>query len=171
MKNLIYLLMIVFIVSCHNTKEIVKTETSVKTEADISQSKKEESKSDIKLFLDLTEKTNEADSTVVQETIFELSKPDSTGKQYAEKVTTKTTITGKSKKAEKVESWKTVEAVENKAEQTEKGKINQAVDNETKSKEIVKQAVPWKVIIMFLIIVVAVFLFLKFRHLIFKPKK
>ncbi len=147
-KLLKYLLLstAVILFSCRNTREIVKTESSAKTESEIVLNEKEEVKTSTKTESAIAENVLEVDSTVIEETIITYSKPDSTGQQYAETVTIKKIQNGKSKLAETVESSKTNQMIDNKNAKSEKETSGQSSNTETKSKETAKPSIPWKFI-------------------------
>ena len=105
---------------------------------------------------------------MIKETVTELSKPDSLGNQYPEKITERTIESDENKQTATDESTKTDETTQAKSDQSEQEKTKQDIDNQTKSKEVVKQAVPVKLVVWLLVFAAIGFLLVKFRNRIFK---
>lgn len=168
MKAISILIICVLLLSCKNTKQVVKSSTTEKTSAETSILVTGETKTDSKAALHIAETITEADSTVTHETVVEYSKPDSTGRQYAQKVTTKTTVTGKSKKAEKTESAKTGQLQQSNTSIAAKQNTQTTTTTEIKQKEKTKTPVPWKIIAALLAVAAIAFALFKFRAKIFR---
>jgi predicted RND superfamily exporter protein len=156
------LICLVWFSSCRTTKETINSKTDINTETALIQSKTEELKTASVKVSDIVENVTEIDSSVIEQTTIQLSKPDSTGKQYVEKITTTTTTAGKTRKAEKSEiSNLKQEAAKNSVENmevTEKQVINSETQVKTKKKFPL-----WKVIPLIALLAGAVFLFWKFN--------
>jgi predicted histidine transporter YuiF (NhaC family) len=156
----IVLLAMVFFSSCRTTRETVQTATSIQTETQVTATKTEEVKTASQIVSATVEKVTDIDSSVVEQTIIEYSKPDSTGKQYVEKVTTTTTNAGKSRKAEKVESSNLNQDTEINTDETEIVKQEQTINAESKTKTIKKFAVR-KLIPLIALLALVVFIVFK----------
>lgn len=153
-KYTIILILAVLVLSCRNTKEIVKSNTEVKTATETDISKSQSTNTDKKVISVVSEKTTEDEFIVTEETITELSKPDSTGKQHPIKVTKRTTTSGKNKEIKVDENTEINQATDDKKTETVKQTEDKVINNETDVK-IVKKSQSWKIvsgIIVFLIL-------------------
>jgi len=154
-KYAIILILAVSILSCKNTKQVVKTDTEVKTSTETEVAKIEETKADTKVVKAVAENVTETDNSIIEEIVTELSKPDNTGKQYTEKITKKVIKIGKNKETKVNENTEVNQAVENKVTETE---IKAEDKNETTETDIktVKKSQSWKVIGLIVFVLVAV---------------
>lgn len=141
--------------SCKNTKQIVKSETEIKTSVEQQATKTEDAKTDIKIGKTIDESIVENDSTVIEETILKLSKPDSTGQQYPESITTRVITSGKNKNTKTETKEDAVKVSENKIVETENIKEDQVIVNETDTKTVKKQQ-SWKIIALIVLALVAI---------------
>lgn len=144
MKPIAFLLICFLVFSC-KTKEIIKSNTEVKTSTETNISKVEETKSDTKTVSAVAENVTETDNSIIQETVTELSKPDSTGKQYPEKITERVISTGKKKQTETKGNAQVDQNTENKVTEAGTKTEDKVLNNETDIK-IVKKNQSWKVI-------------------------
>ena len=145
MKPIAILLICFLIFSCKNTKEIVKSNTEVKSSTETNIAKVEETKSDTKTVSAVAENVTETDNSIIEETVTELSKPDSTGKQYPQKITERVISTGKKKQTETKGNAQTDQKTENKVTEAGTKTENKVLNNETDIK-LVKKKQSWKVI-------------------------
>ncbi len=146
MKLISFVIICLLLFSCKNTKQIVKSNTEVKTSTETSITKVDETKTDTKVISAVAENVTETDNTVIEEKVTELSKPDSTGKQYPEKITERVISTGKKKQTETKGNAQVDQKTENKVTESEKKSEDKALNNETDVK-IVEKKQSWKVIL------------------------
>lgn len=143
-KYAIILIMAVFVLSCRNTKDIVKSNTEVKTETKSDNTASKVEKTTTNTLSNVSENTTEDEYVVTEETITELSKPDSTGNQHPEKITKRTTTSGKNKETKVAENTEINQATNNEITETEKKSENSTLSNETDIKTV-KKSQSWKI--------------------------
>ena len=149
MKNQLFLcalLCLLWFNSCQTKKNIVKSETEIKTVSELNTSNEEVAKTDIQAVSTFAWNVTETNSTVIEETITELSKPDSLGNQHPEKIINRKITSGKNKEIKAVEHTQLNQAAENKITETEIQVTEQAHSNETAVKTKIKKLIPWKLI-------------------------
>lgn len=144
MKPIAILLICFLIFSC-KTKEIIKSNTEVKSSTETNVSKVEETKLDTKSVSAIAQNVTETDNTVIQETVTELSKPDTLGKQYPEKVTQRTITSGKNKQTKTNGNAQTEQKIDNKVTEAGSKTEDKVLNNETDIK-VVKKNQSWKMI-------------------------
>lgn len=168
MKKIIFILLISLLFSCRSTREITKTETVVKTETETETIAATEVKTETATTASVAVTVTETGNTITEETIVELSKPDSTGRQHAEKVITRKTTSGKTKQTGVIGQHN--EGKSEVASSVVKEDSSAKTEEQTsmKTKRVVKQLIPWKVIAILTVIVGFAFLIIKFRYKIFK---
>jgi len=163
MRAISLILILVALLSCKNTKEIVKNETEVKTSTEKAVVKTDNSKAASSVVTKKTEAIAEDDNTYTVEEIKELSVPDATGKQYPTKVTKRVISTDKTKQGKTDVTESSAQAVDTKKTETENKVTDQTVASKTDSK-IVKKSQSWKAfVVIFLILVAAGFVIYKFK--------
>lgn len=163
MKAINIILILLILTSCRNTKEVVKTESEVKTSTEQTTTRNEDKKADTKTVSTINKNVSEYDTTYIIEYITDFSKPDESGKQYTEKITERVISTGKNKETKTAIKEEVNQAVENKVVQTENKDIEQKVNTETE-KTAVKKSNSWKVIlIIILVLSVAGWMVYKFK--------
>lgn len=160
-KYTIILILAVSILSCRNTKEIVKSNTESKISAKTEVLKTDETKVDTKAALVKSENTTEDEYTVTEETVTELSKPDTLGKQHPEKVTKRTITSGKNKQTKTTENARTDQKTENKVTEEGTKTEDKVLNNETDIKTV-KKSQSWKVITL-IVLVLAVIGFIVYK--------
>lgn len=168
MKTLIYFIALLLLFGCNTTKKLVKTNANNQVETTVKTEQKTDLKADVKVVSQATETILENDSVIVTETEIQLSKPDSTGKQHAEKVINRTIASGKKKQTEtKTNNETVVETAQSnaiKSDVTQKQHENISVDS-----KIVVKRFPWIKLVLIAVAVVAGFvLYRKFGYLIRK---
>src|SRR5690606_13756480 len=94
---------VLLLTSCQTKKQFIKSETDIKTVSELNTTKESGSKTDTHVVSSLAENITETDSTFIEETITELSKPDSLGHQHPEKIITRKITSGKNKETKVVE--------------------------------------------------------------------
>jgi cobalamin biosynthesis Mg chelatase CobN len=88
-------LLMVLMVGCKTTKEMTETKSQVSETVKTEIKTSVDSASTVKASASILETVLQKDSLVVEETVVELSAPDSTGKQYPERITTRKAVAGK----------------------------------------------------------------------------
>lgn len=149
MKNnfiLCALLCLLWFNSCQTKKQFVKSETEIKTVSELNATKEVVSKTNTHAVSSVTGSVTETDSTVIEETITELSEPDSLGNQHPEKIINRKIISGKNKETKVVETTQLNQAEEKKVNETENTVTEQEINNETAVKTKTKKYIPWKLI-------------------------
>lgn len=140
------ILAVLLLTSCQTKKQFVKSETEIKTVSELNTTKDAASKTDTHVFSNIAESVTETDSTVIEETITELSKPDSLGHQHPEKIINRKITSGKNKETKVVEETQHNQTTENKVSETENRVTEQVISNETAEKTKIKKHIPWKLI-------------------------
>ncbi len=155
MRKLIALLSIVlFMASCHTKRHTVKSETMINTVSELNTSKNELSKTHIQAVSLIAENVTETDSTVIEETITELSKPDSLGNQHPEKIINRKITSGKNKETKFVENSQLKLTAEDNVSETENQVAEQELSNETRSNAKIKKSQSWKLIAAIILLAV-----------------
>ena len=166
-KLMAFMVIVVVLVSCNTTKQVVKTETESNTVADVQRENKADKVVASESVFVINEQVVEVDSALITETVVELSKPDSSGNQYAERVINRVIDKGAKKQRETTASneFKT----EAKATETnnEKTHIKQDLNTETKSKIVVKSFSWLKLGLIIVFIGIVAVLVYRFRRLLF----
>lgn len=159
---------VLLLTSCQTKKQIIKTETEIKTTTEQQVTKTEDSKSDVKIDKTIAESISEKENTVVKETITKLSKPDSLGNQYPEEIINRETSSGKNSETKTDTKEEVNKASENKVTETANQVTDQELSNKTDSKTKIKKALPLKLILYIILFAGIVFLVIKFKNRIFK---
>ncbi len=145
-KSAFFLSILLLVASCQTKKHFAKSETEIKTASVLNITKEEVAKTDTQAVSTLAGSITETDSKVIEETITELSKPDSLGVQHTEKIINRKITSGKNKETKVVETAQLDQASENKVVETENQVTEQQLSNETKVKTIVRKFQSWKLI-------------------------
>lgn len=156
------ILAVLLFTSCQSKKQFVKSETEIKTVSELHTTKEAVSKTDTQVVSSLSGSISETDSSVIEETITELSKPDSLGNQHPEKIINRKIISGKNKETKVVKDIQLDQVVASKESETENLVSTQVISNETAVKTKVKKYIPWK-LIGSVIVLAGIGLFLWFR--------
>ena len=139
-------LIILITASCQTKKQLVKSETEITTVAELNTTKDEAVKTDTQVVSTISGNVTETDNSFIEETITELSKPDSLGNQHPEKIITRKITSGKNKETKVVEETQIKQAAENNVSETENLVTKQEVSNETEVKTKIKNHIAWKLI-------------------------
>ncbi|WP_372775677.1 hypothetical protein [Mangrovibacterium sp.] len=161
MKNQLFLcalLCLLWFNSCQTKKQFVKSETEIKTVSELNTSKEVVAKTDTQAVSTFAGSVTETDSTFIEETITELSKPDSLGQQYAEKIIKRQIISGKNKTTKVVEEIQLKQTAESEVSETVNLVTEQVISNETEVKTKIKKYIPWKLIVVIVFVAVIGFL-------------
>lgn len=167
-KLLIALMLLIVVAACNSTKKLVKNNYHENTAVTVETTQNSQTQSDSKIITSLEQKIVENDSVVVNETIVELSKPDSTGVQHAERITTRIITSGKNKQLETVSNTQQQAQVTTSETNNATAVQNQTVTSQTDVKTVVKKPVWIKAALLLAFIAIGIFLVLKFGHLIWK---
>lgn len=168
MKRFIYVIALILFFGCNTTKKVVKTDIETQVETKAKTEHKTDVKTDIKVVSQVNENVFEKDTVLITETVVELSKPDSSGKQYTEKIINRTITSAKQKQTEtKTNNETVVKAAQSnviKADITQKQHENISVDEKT----VVKRLSWLKLLNVFLICGLFVGLYFVVRKFVFK---
>jgi hypothetical protein len=162
MKTIMFLLICLLCFSCRNTKEIIKNNTEEKTSLEQVTTRIQDATADTKTVKAIEESISETDSTVIEETVVELSKPDSTGQQHPEKITTRVILTGRNKQTKTGTKEEIDNITENKVVETETKNEQQVIDSVIETKTTKKFPL-WKIIPLVVLVAGAAFLLFKFN--------
>lgn len=166
MGKLLLILLLLVSISCRSTKSVEKAvvKTNVVEKKDISTT---DNKTLQATSLQKTaDKTTVCDSTSETKTEIELSKPDSTGKQYPTKITYTDRLGKRTvKKDVAVDKNNTILAT-SVQEKLDKSKTNASNKSKTSSTEEKTSNVKWHAIILFLVLVIVVAVLTYIKRLI-----
>lgn len=167
MKNALFFIIVLLIAGCSSTKRITDTETNVNTVAENREDIISKTNSEVAATVTTIEKIVESDSVIVTETIVELSKPDSTGKQYNERIINRVTEKGYKKQSDKANKSETIKAEFTNQLKTDKTTVKQDLNSETHSKTVIKAFAWWKLIVLAFVCVLG-FMAYKYRKFLFR---
>jgi ElaB/YqjD/DUF883 family membrane-anchored ribosome-binding protein len=132
--------------SCQTKKQFARSETEIKTTSTLNTVKDVTEKTDTKAVASISGSVTETDNIVTEETITELSKPDSLGNQHPEKIINRKITSGKNKETKVVENTQLNQATENKISETENQVTEQELANKTEVKTKIRKYLPWKIV-------------------------
>ena len=161
-KLVVYLSILFFMASCQSKKQVVKTNTEIKTSVEQEYVKTEDAKTSTKTSKSIAESITEKENAVIEETITKLSKPDSLGNQYPEEIINRKTSSGKNSETTTDTKEEVNQASDNKIIENKNQVTDQEISNQTKEKTKVKQFIPWKIIVG-VVVLAGIGLFLWFR--------
>ena len=156
MKKYIFAVLLIILFSCKHTREIIKYDSTENLKTENKTETNQNVKTDSKINSENNSNKTEQKNSVIEETIVQLSIPDSTGEQHIETITNRktssgeniSTITNDKKQEQNSSELKSNEKSEVKAD----GNINQTASEKTVQKSLPAKLV-WIIIGIFTIFI------------------
>lgn len=154
---------LVTLTNCTTKKQFLKTETETKIQSEQTATEKEATKADNQTLSTIAENVKETNNVIIAETITELSKPDSTGKQHIEKITTRQIENGKNKETQTNSQVITKTVIEGETIKSENETVKTEIEIKDQSKTITKTKKIWPFAISTIIAALVIFIIIKFK--------